>query len=184
MPTAGLILSLDLATHTGFALGCPGDVPVSGAVALKRPNEDRSVAFGNLVAWLHERFTVDPPALVVKEQPLALQAFAKLGNSEALVRLTYGLHAVTEALCQRFGIRCEEVSDATVRRHFIGKGRLGSRTETKGAVIQRCRLLNLVPADCQDDNRCDALAVHDWACAHLARRAPAELHLFNERVRA
>lgn len=178
----GAVFALDLAVNTGWAFGAPGDLPSSGAVRLKKPSEARDVSFANLVAFLAERFSDDRPALVVKEKMMALEAFRSIGNAEATVRMHAGLHAIVEALCVRFGIPWRDVSDSTVRKHFIGKGRLGDRTATKAAVVQRCHVLRLMPRDCTDDNRGDALAVHDWACATLCRRSVSteSLHLFGE----
>lgn len=178
----GAVFALDLAVNTGWALGAPGDVPLSGAVRLKKPGEPRDVSFANLVAFLADRFGDERPALVVKEQMMALEAFRTIGNAESTVRLHAGLHAIVEAMCVRFGIPWREASDSTVRKHFVGKGRLGDRASTKAAVVTRCHVLRLMPRDCTDDNRADALAVHDWACATLCRSAVSTntLHLFGE----
>lgn len=179
----GPILALDIATRCGFALGFAGAVPRSGTVVLKRPDEPREVAFSNLIFWLNDTLGRQPrPALIVKEAPFHLGAFAKRGNSEAAVLLTYGLHAVVEGVAHRWGVPVEDVSDQTVRKHFIGKSRMGDRKQTKDAVVQRCRVLGLIPKDCKDDNRADACAIHDWAAATLAGRTPRELHLFGERA--
>jgi hypothetical protein len=176
----GPILALDIATRCGFALGSPGAIPRSGTVVLKRPDEPREVAFANFMFWLSARLNIEKPALIVKEAPFHLGAFAKVGNSEAAVKLTYGLHAIAEGLARRYGIRIESVADQTVRCHFIGKGRLGDRKATKAAVVERCQVLKLMPRECTDDNRADAIATWDWAAATFGRARPRELHLFNE----
>jgi len=179
----GIIFALDLGSRrSGFAKGRPGEKPVSGTAVLKKDHERRAVALGNLVAFLDAEWRKDKPSLVVTEAPPALQGFANMGNSEATVRATYGLHAIVEALCARHGILHDEVHDATARKHFLGKGRMGDRQETKNAVIARCHLLGLMPKDCRDDNRADALCVHDWACANYGSRSVSmnTLHLFGE----
>lgn len=178
----GAVFALDLAVNTGWAFGPAGEVPLSGAVRLKKPDEARDVSFANLVAFLADRFGDYHPALVVKEQMMALEAFRSIGNAEATVRMHAGLHAIVEAMCVRFGIPWRDVSDSTVRKHFLGKGRLGDRATTKAAVVERCHVLRLMPRACTDDNRGDALAVHDWACATLFRRSVSaeSLHLFGE----
>jgi hypothetical protein len=183
MQIAGPVFALDLASVCGLAVGRPGDVPRSGSVTLKRRGEPRSVALGNLVEWLRQEWTAARPALIVKEAPLPLQAFADRGNSEDTVVLTYGLHSIVEAMAQRFGIPCEQGHASTIRKHFLGVGRLGSRDETKRAVVQRCHVLGLMPREVSDDNRADALATWDWGCATFARRSPSmeRLHLFGER---
>lgn len=167
----GSIFCLDLGVASGFAKGRPGDAPVSGTVRLKQKGESIDVAFANLVAFLCQEFERDRPALVIKEQMLALQAFMAMGNAESTVRAHAGYHAIVEALCVRFGIPWDDVADSTARKHFIGRAHMGSRDETKAAVVERCKLLGLMPKDCDDDNRADALCVHDWACANFGSRA-------------
>jgi hypothetical protein len=178
MPQAGTIFALDLAVHAGYAIGAPGECPRSGSVILKKPDDHRAVAFANLFRFLNERWSEDRPSLVVKEAPLPLQAFKSLGNAAFTVRVTHGLHAVVEGMCAMFGISCEDVSDATVRKHFIGKANCGNRAATKAAIIQRCHLLGYMPKDCCDDNRADALATWDFAAA----TTPKKLFLFGERA--
>lgn len=167
----GLIFCLDVGVASGFAKGRPGDAPVSGTVRLKQKGESIDVAFANLAAFLCQEFERDRPDLVVKEQMLALQAFMAMGNAESTVRAHAGYHAIVEALCVRFGIPWDDVADSTARKHFLGRAHMGSREETKAAVVARCQLLGLMPNDCNDDNRADALCVHDWACANFGSRA-------------
>lgn len=178
---AGSILALDLATRCGYAFGPAGAVPRSGTLVLKRGDEPAAVAFSNLLFWLSDRLGgAHAPALIVKEAPFHLGGFASQGNCEATVRFTYGLHAVVEGVAHRFGVPCRDVPDQTVRKHFIGRGRMGDRKTTKAAVLQRCRVLGLIPKDCSDDDRADAVAIHDWAAATLGRVRPRELVLFGE----
>lgn len=180
---SGPILAMDLGRRTGWAIGSPGEPVRSGAVDLKRDGEPREVVFSNMIAWLSERIRTELPAMIVKEAPLNLQAFAKMQSAEDTVVMTFGLHALVEGLAKRFGVPCRQIHDATVRKHFLGVGRMGTRKATKAAVVQRCRVLKLVPMDCADEDRCDAIAVHDWACATFGKVRPRELHLFNEAVR-
>lgn len=180
----GQILAMDLGTKTGWALGPAGACPRSGTVVLKHPDEPRDVCFSNMIFWLNDTLGRQPkPALIVKEAPFHLGAFAKRGNSEAAVLLTYGLHAVVEGIAHRWEVPCRSVADGTVRKHFLGKGRIGDRAATKAAVLDRCRLLRLIPKDCKDEDRADALAVHDWAAATLGGKRDRELYLYNEVVR-
>lgn len=180
MAFKGTIFSLDLGVRSGFAYGEPGGRPSSGTVALKASSDHRCIAFSNLIAFLQERWSISKPALVVKEAPLPLQAFKSLGNAAFTVRVTLGLHGVVEGMCTRFGIPFEDIADATVRRHFIGKANCGNRAATKAAVVQRCHALGYIPRDCMDDNRADALATWDWAAATFGNRVAGELRLFGE----
>lgn len=183
----GLVYALDLGVRSGFAYGKPGETPRAGAVVLKPKGEHRAVAFSNLIATLGEQWSADRPELVVKERWWGLGASGERGNSQDVVYMHVGLHAIVEGMCGRFGIAWREAADSTIRKHFIGRGRMGSRDETKEAVKQRCRVLGLMPKDpaaplYDDDNIADALAVHDWACATYAKRSVSmmALHFFDE----
>ena len=180
MTEAGVVFALDLARQAGYATGRPGAKPESGAMKLAPPKQGRDVVFGNLIALLNNQWRADRPAIVVCEAPLALDAVAKLGNSQDLVRMTYGLHAIVGGMCARYGIRHEEVNVGSARKHFLGRARLGDRESTKAAVVARCHLLGYMHPENHNDNQADALAVWDWACAHLMRTPPAELHMFGE----
>jgi hypothetical protein len=181
-----IIFALDLGVKTGYAVGPrdtlppKGKPPHSGAVILKKPNEPPGIAFGNLIHWLADMWERDfaRPDLVVKEAPLQLRGFRTLESAQATVRLTYGLHGVVEGMATRFGIECTDVHDATIRKHFIGRGRMGTRQETKRAVIQRAQVLGYMPPDCADDDMADACALWDYASATV----PKKLFLFGERA--
>lgn len=180
MASAGTIFALDLGTRTGFAFGPIGDVPRSGTVILKDRKEPRAVACGNLIAWLNEKWSVERPTLVVTEAPFSLQAFKDHANAETTVRMTFALHGIVEGMCARYGVEHEEFHPATIRKHFLGVARMGTRAESKRAVVQRCHVIGYMPKDCVDDNRADALATWDYAAA----TRPAKLYLFGERARA
>lgn len=178
------VLALDIGMRCGFAVGAPGRIPESGTVVLKIEKSDASVAFSNLLAFLVARFDAGPPRLVVKEQ-LIFGPRVHAGAGGAAYRSQYGLHAIVEAVCVRFGLTFEngriyDVADGTWRKHFTGKGRWGDRDSGKLAVLARARLLGYIDADLADDNRADACGVWDWAATHLARKPPRELVLFGE----
>jgi hypothetical protein len=172
MPIEGPIYALDLATRTGWAFGPAGVPPASGSVVLKKTSEHRAVAFSNLIAFLNEAFTQERPSLVVKESMFTLQANATAnGGSEVNIRMHAGLHAIVEGMCGRFGINWEEVGATTHRKHFTGRGVWADREEGKRETVIRAHLLGLMPKDNVDDNRADAISVHDWACATYCGRA-------------
>jgi hypothetical protein len=183
VPVSGTIFALDLGARLGYCAGRPGATPISGVVVLKKSDEHRSVAFANLICFLTERWKAETPALVVKEAMLPLQAFKNLGNAEYTVRMTAGLHAVVEALCVRIGMPFEDVADSTIRKHFIGRARMGNREATKAAVVNRARLLGYIPKNSTADDRADACATWDFAVAHYCKaHAPRELFLHGERA--
>lgn len=175
-----IVYALDLAVRSGVAKGLSGSVPASRTIVLKRPGETGAVALSNLLAFLVDDWSDALPDIVVKERPLHLGAFAKLGNAEATVRMQYGMHAIVEALGVRFGVPVHEAAAATIRKHFLARSQFGNRKDTKRAVLQRCWLLGYLPKDCTDDNRADACATFDWGAAHLAKTPPRELVMFGE----
>lgn len=176
-----LLWALDLGNRMGFAFGEPGARPTSGIVELKQDGELQAVAFSNLLMFLAERWSASRPAVIVKEAPKPLQAYKNMGNGQTAVTSAYGMHAVVGLVCVRLGLpQPRDIAESTVRKHFIGRSRLGTREETKAAVVARCHLLKLMRPDIHDDNQADAIAIHDWASFTIARRIPKKLHLFGE----
>lgn len=175
------IIGLDPAVNMGFAVGAPGERPESFSVRLKREREDAAVAYMNCLAFMVDMVKKHAPDAIVRERMFSLAAFRDKGAAAAAVETMFGFHAIILAVAGRYGIPCHDVAAETARKHFLDRGRFGSRVETKQAVIRRCRALGYVPADCADDNRCDACCVWDWATVYIARKPPRELHLFGER---
>lgn len=187
MSITGTTYGLDLGTRCGIAFGVAGKPPTVTALRLKKPGDHRAVAFGKLQRFLVDAFEQSRPALVAKESMLHMAALAKLsGGSDDNIRMHAGLHAVVEAVCWQYDVPWTEAADSTIRRHFIGKAKLGDRVSTKAAVVARCHLLGLMPKDCHDDNLADALACHNWATATYCGRAAdtRELFMFGEQVSA
>lgn len=174
------IVSLDLGSSTGYAIGAPGSVPSSGSLRLKSPSDDPGVAFGRLLTFLDGTFRKTRPALVAIERPMHLGGTARAGNSERAVVLAYGLFAVAQAVCHMWTVPVVAEYPATVRKHFLGVGAPRRRKDAKAAVLRRARLLGLIPRDCEDEDRADAAAIFDWAAATHFRARPKELHLFGE----
>jgi len=178
----GQIYAIDLGQRAGFAVGAPGQVPRSGTVILKQKPDPQRTAFGNLIAFLNEQWSAQRPALVVAVPPPTLEAHRRFRSNDEAATMQYGLHAIVLGMCDRFGLPIIEISESTVRKHFIGKGHLGDREATKLAVVSRCQLLRLMPSDCSDNDRADAIALHDWACATFGKRSVStnELHFFDQ----
>ena len=173
------VIGLDLGRLMGFAAGVPGEVPESCTVELSKPGIGRVVQSSNLLAFMGKTLRETKPDLVVKEAPFRLAAFKDHGVGEDVVRSAYSLHGIVEAICHRHGIPCEDVAVATYTKHFTGTSKHGGRAKRKAAIIARCAQLRYVPPHCKDDNRCDALAVWDWASATLAKK-PGAFALFGE----
>ena len=181
----GPIWGLDLGRLTGWAHGPPGEIPTSGTWKLKESSAPQDEAFATLIDNTQGAWKEKKPAMVAVEAPLTLAAMFKKNNSEDGVLMAFGLRAIIRGMCWRWNIKFVEVNNATSRKHFIGVGRVGERQLTKDAVVRRAQLLKLVPADCDDEDRCDALCIHDWAAATYGQRAASinELHLFEDNRR-
>lgn len=173
-----IVVALDLGRTSGIAWGRAGSAPLSATLILKRSDEPRGVAFSNLLEYLSNHFERQKPNLVVKEAALPLAAMAKLGSGEDVAWMVHGLAAIVEAACVRFGIRHEEVSDSTWRKHFVGVGRGGDRATSKQLSLERCWQLGYLDRDVAQIDRAEALGIWDFASAHYGRAAPAALAMF------
>jgi hypothetical protein len=175
-----MIIALDLGRNLGVALGRAGTPrPQSLALPMSRSWDGRADTFLELRRFMEEHLAhlAGRPLFVVKESPPHLKAFLTLRDSSASARTTMGYHATIETSCRLFHVPVFEQGVRTVRLHFIGNAAL-AREAAKAAVLSRCHELGYLPRDCDDNDRGDALAVFDWASVHIARVAPAELHLF------
>lgn len=177
------LLTLDIATVMGFALGTPPDIRRSGSVRLKKPKDDVFVAYENVGLFLRDMWVLESerPDLIVCEAPLPVSA-SRGGNAAALA---WGCLAVVHFMAKAYGIPIRLANADKVRGHYTGKARWGDRDEGKRQVVARARLLGHIPKDCNDNDRADACAIFDWASHTIFRvRAPAALVMFGEKVPA
>jgi fumarylacetoacetate (FAA) hydrolase family protein len=131
-----LIMALDLATVTGYAIGRAGSIPRSGSVRLRYPDQERGVAPFNLMAFLRDRFVLEKPDLIAVEDMMGAPAIKSADAAVAQIML----HGVIEAMARINAIRLDRVHRATLLKHFIGRGRTGERATTKRAVIEQAKL--------------------------------------------
>lgn len=158
----GLVLALDLATVTGWALGEPGAVPEHGSYRFARRASSHEAIFGNAMAWATQMIEHHKPSLIVWEAPLSTSFTRGRTNSDTTTVL-HGLPAVIGAVAFRLGVydvRKAETKD--VRNHFLGCN--PKRVKAKPMVMQMCAARGWSVAD---DNEADALAVWDFMCALL-----------------
>lgn len=156
------LLTLDLATVTGWAVWRPdGNHPgvQSGTERLPKTGDDVGRFLCAYADWLMPFVELERPGRVVFEAP-----WIGPQTSQDVARKLLGLACMTEAVCHWQGIPAWEVNNASVRKHFIGKGR-GDRRELKRLTMAACRERGWQP---EDDNEADALAVMDYA-AHCLR---------------
>lgn len=176
----GPVWGFDLARLTGFCVGAPGSTPRSGHVVLGKPGQ-RATIFGNMIAFLNDEWSVERPRLVAVEAPLNLEGYRARKNSQDRVKMDYGLHAIVEAMCNRFAVT-QLVSGhvSTITKHFLGAGRVPKEDDRKQCMVMRCHQLDYFPKSIWDEDRADACGVWDWACATFCRTPPRALHLFGE----
>jgi hypothetical protein len=171
-----LMLALDTATVTGFAIGKPGSIPRSGSVRLKKPSEPRDVAPFNAYCFLRDMWTLEKPDLVVVEH---FMNPAAQKSADAII-LQIEVYGVVVALCRAYGIRYEAPQRMTVVKHFLGQQPRQEREALKAKIVSRAILLGYMPRDCRDQNRADACALWDYGSAHHCRTPPRELVMFGE----
>lgn len=158
---SGVILALDLATVTGWAVGLPGGIPTIGSIALPAASvSGRGRLFATFEDWLWDQIEVHQPVFIARESPMPPKA--QSGFDAALI--AFGLSSSVEQVCFRASIPQRGVTVWDVRQHFVGKRGAG-----KPEVQARCKMLNW---RFTDDNSSDAAAVWSWACAHVANPFP------------
>jgi hypothetical protein len=175
-----MILALDLASRSGWALGAAGETPRSGSVSFARAEHSMAAHFVGCRQWLTDFVAVNNPRIVVFEAPLAPSYVAGRTNTDT-VRKLMGLTAIVEEALYGKGFDVREAPVSKVREFFLGTAHL-KRREAKQATKHRCVELGWRPCD---DNAADALAL--WAYM-VGIVAPAHglklLPLFGREVRA
>ena len=178
-----LILGLDAATRTGFAIGRYGEQVRTGAVRLKQPDDPVQVAWSNAGFFLRDMFVLERPDLIALEAPMPPGAMP----SGDAVMLQWGVVAVITFMADLYDIRIEYLNAQKVSKHFTGKARWsaaeGGRKAKKAAAVSRARLLGYMAPDAKaDDDIADACACFDYAAAMWDRARPKELMMFGERA--
>jgi Holliday junction resolvasome RuvABC endonuclease subunit len=156
--TALRVLSLDIATSTGFAIGAHDDArPVTGTVRCAAIGDNYGRAGNELFAWLDDIIRVHRPDVVAYEAPLIIggRTGTTRPTNAGTVRLLFGLVMAVEMATDRHGLRTYECHIQTVRRHFTGNGRC-----QKSEVMARCRTLGW---DVGSNDAADAAAIWDYA---------------------
>lgn len=154
------MLTLDLATQTGWAEGVFGEPPRSGSVRLASAGATRAEVLAGAFRFLGERWKAWKPHVVVFEAPLAPSVMAGKTNFNT-TRTLIALPGIVEALCVLKGIwSVREARVFDVRKFLLGANPPGAIG--KKLVMQRMRELGHEP---QDDNESDALALWYYAAA-------------------
>lgn len=157
-----MILALDTATVTGWALGSLDCEPESGHMRLPKTGDDIGRFINAYRDWLREMIRRHEPTELVFEA--ALLSPGKFTNAQTIRKLN-GLAAMTESVASECGLRCSEGNLSTIRKHFVGQGRApkeapDGRKWFKTQVMERCEAKGWSP---DNDDEGDALALLDYA---------------------
>lgn len=149
------ILALDPGTKCGVAFGRAGAVPFLDTWKL---TGNAGGEVGPLLAEF-ERLLIDvidegKPDLITYEAPFL---GAKLAANMHTARRVIGFPCLIELVAHKAGIEVSECNLMTVRKHFVGKGRVEKR-ETIAECIRR-------GVNPKDDHAADAFACFWWAVA-------------------
>jgi hypothetical protein len=157
-----LILTLDLATNTGFCLGRWGQKPLLGKWVLKNPEDEQARATRNLGCKLRDLFTLELPDLVVVEAAMDPAAMLHKGNGTKSVTLLWMLQGAVGAVLGCYGLRMKPANVMSVRKAVLGNGR---PADPKAAAIAFCKSIGLNP---KDDNEADAALMWMDECGYRA----------------
>lgn len=166
MAYEGIVIALDVASKCGVAEGRPGEVPRLYSVEFRRSGEEFEDSFGRAVKWMAQRLAADDAAVragdvrVMIEAPI-MGVSTENTNSDTLL-ITKGLWAAVSGFARARGIMVRRVAVSTVRKHFIGSGRV-PKAQAKKQVRDVCRALGWEPPNL---DAADAAAVWHYA-AHL-----------------
>jgi Holliday junction resolvasome RuvABC endonuclease subunit len=157
----GEILTLDLASQTGWCRGEFGGKLIYGSQKLAPEGATNAEKCAGMIKWLNTQLTSFKPRLIVMEAPMAPSQMAGK-TTISTARIALGLPFVVEGVAYLLG--CYEVREANVqdvRQVFIGR-RTVPNGGAKDAVVARCRELGHEPPD---DNAADAIAIHYFAAS-------------------
>ena len=153
MIVTGVVLSLDLATLTGFAVGNFGERPYFGAQQFEGGHNGRCLF--QFRTWLIEMIMFHEPALIIFE---SVMTFNK--TQPAVAARLHGLAGMTEAVIAELNeagrkIRCYEANPSTVKLFWTGKG-----NSKKSVMVDRARACGF---KVHDDNAADAVAIWHYS---------------------
>lgn len=150
MIITGTVLALDLATHTGFAVGPLSGRPNFGTHVLPSTGDDTGKFIAAFDDWLQFMLDSQPIDLIIFEAP---SLFAK--TTPVTVEKLTGLATHAQLVGHRRGIRRRSANASKIKKHFTGRG-----NAKKDEMVTRARRLGFPVVD---DNAADALAVWFWA---------------------
>jgi len=144
-----IILALDCATKTGWAVFIDGKLMESGVKAFtKRRGETNGMMFLKFRKWLGEFYKLYTPDLIIYEQASH--------RGGAATEICSNLTGRAQEIAADWDINCTSVRPSELKKYATGKGNAG-KTEMMRASE---RLLGRTPID---DNEADAVLIGAWA---------------------
>ena len=173
-----IILALDLASVSGWAVGEPGGEPAHGSIRFASVGASHEAIFAAAYNWTHRNINTYEPTIIVWESPMPPQARRGASNINTTT-LLFGLPAVIGCAAYLRGIYdCRKAYVKDIRRHFIGSNPKGA--VAKKLVVKQCAAMGW---DVADDNEADALATWHYMCALIdPKLAVAPTPLFGRRA--
>lgn len=152
-----VLLTLDLATSTGFALWQPGNQPRLGTKKIPDTGNDVGLFLAKFEDWLL------PFAQTAGVTDVFFEA-AYVGprTTQQVARKLFALGGFTEYLCLKSQLRCYEMQVAQWRRHFIGDN--PRRTDAHRLTKNRCDQLGICY---RNQDEADAFGMLDFAAHKL-----------------
>ena len=145
-----VVLALDLATNTGWALRSANGQIVSGTISFRPSRYD-----GGGIRYLRFRSWLDSIAADAGDIGVIHHEEVRRHVSTDAAHVHGGLLATLTSWCEQHGIPYQGVPVGTIKRYIAGKG-----NADKQAVIAAVRGRGFNPAD---DNEADAIAILLWA---------------------
>ena len=163
-PPDGVVLGLDPSmSGTGFAIGRPRDrAPELATVKFSRELDAWPDFFGRVFRWYDGILVKHEPAVVAVELPMPTLARTGITN-ETAIAASYGMHAIFVGVAQAHKIAVLEVTVATWRKYFLGRGNLKG-DDAKRACLRLCEHLHWAP---KDHNAAEAAGIWSWGCAQI-----------------
>ncbi|MGY3588035.1 crossover junction endodeoxyribonuclease RuvC [Bradyrhizobium sp. USDA 4350] len=152
----GELLTLDLATRTGFCVGRPDNPnPEFGHIVLPSTGDDVGTFAVKFEDWLTDFVEWRDIGLLVFEMPILPKQTQLM-----TVRKLTGLAWETEQFCRRRKIKCREGRASSVKKFFAGSG--------KAAKIDTMDICRRYGWNVKVDDEADACALWAYSVATFA----------------
>jgi len=163
-----IILALDLATRTGWAVVRDGRVVESGVQTFdKRRGESNGVLFLRARKWLSEFGQPSPAASaqgLLRARPDLVAYEQAHFRGGAATEICVGLQTRAQECAAEWGVESAPVPTSTLKKWATGVG----RAEKPAMIAWAAGKIGRQP---EDDNEADAIAVGLWAAEQFDPRA-------------